>query len=501
MKQYQLPIFKLLLLSSSCSLILSGCGESTSSVSSTGTDLVSTAQDTPVSVVGRITAFGSIFVNGVKYAVDNASLKNDRPDGIKTLNESDLKIGMVVNINGNRNGTRGNATSISYNELIAAPVTSVTVDSDGIGSLMAGGKQINVSETTMFHGDGSRESLQTIIRGDWIQVSGYVGSDGSIDATMISFETEAKHANRAELEGVVSNLDATTQHLTLNGIDVDYSGAIMTPASRSLADGISVEVSGKIDIASNTMLAKHIKLDRSSSDLDKEDSESNDEDENHELELQGIVSDAATGQFTLAGVAVIYDATTRLSGLTIEQIQDGLFLEEVEGRYNAEGQLVASKIKVENHSINGVSDERHSAKQLKLSSAISAIDADSSTLTVMGYDVSITASTLLKDNGQGRYRFNITSLSIGDYVDVVLIKNTQGGYTLKKLQREQMESASSLKGVVSQVNDDGSVIVGMTTVALPAGNTATVGQKIEVEGMFDLASQRLTATLMKLTNR
>lgn len=488
MKQLPLPTFKLLLLSASCSLILSGCGESTSLDASSGNDS-STSFDTPVSVVGRITAFGSIFVNGVKYEVDNASLKNDRPDGVRTLNESDLKIGMVVNINGSRNGTKGSAASISYNELIAAPVTNVTIDSDGIGSLMAGGKQINISETTMFHGDSSRESLLAVVRGDWIQVSGYVGSDGSIDATMISFETEAKHANRAELEGIVSKLDTTSQQLTLNGIDVDYSTAIITPTSRSLADGISVEVSGKIDIASNTMLAKHIKLEHSSSDLDKEDPDSNDEDENHELELQGIVSGAATGQFTLAGVEVIYDATTRLSGLTIEQIQDGLFLEEVEGRYNAAGQLVASKIKVENHSINGVSDARHSAKQLKLSGSISAIDSDNSTLTVMGYDVAITASTLLQDNGQGRYRFNIKSLSVGDYVDVVLIKNADDDYTLRKLQRERMESASSLKGVVSQVNDDGIVIVGKTKVVLPDGNTATVGQKIEVEGSFDLSSQ------------
>jgi hypothetical protein len=501
MKQF--PTFKLLLLSASCSLILSACGGSgtttATNVSPTtdpSTTAPVTAVSTPVSVVGRITAFGSIYVNGVRYDINNANLNNDGPDGTKALNESDLKIGMVVNLTGTRTGTTGSATSVSYNELIEAPVTSVSINNSGIGSLIAGGKQINISNTTMFYGGTSRSSINNIVAGDWIEVSGYVGSDGSIDATMVSYETEVDHANRAEIEGIVSNLDATTQQFTLNGINVDYSAAILSSTTTALTNGLPVEVYGTLNTTTNSLIATHIEIEHSSSHLDSSYSghSDHDNDGNYEYELQGIVSGATAGQFTLAGVTVLYDTSTRFSGLSSAQIQDGLFLEEVEGRYNAQGQFVASEIEVENHSINGVSDDNYSMNELEVSSTVSAIDTVNNTLTVMGYTVAITASTLLKDDDRGEYYFNINSLSVGDYVEADLIKNTDNSYSLRKLERERMEYGSSIEGSVSQVNVDGSVVIGATTIVLPTGRTAAVGQRIEVDGTYDPSSQTLMGT-------
>ena len=493
----QNPPFKLLLLSASCSLILSACGGvSTSNTSTSLSEAPVTAVSTPVSVVGRITAFGSVYVNGVKYEVNNASLKNERPDGTKNLSESDLKIGMVVNINGNRTGTTGTATSVSYDELVEAPVTNVSINSTGIGSFVAGGKQVNISSTTMFYGDTSRTSIASIVAGDWVEVSGYVGSDGSVDATLVSYETRDSHGNQAEFEGIISNYNAATQHFTLNGIDVDFSNAILSSTTVSLANGVAVEVYGTLDTTLTKLAATHLKLEHSSSDLDSDHSE-NDESyhsEGSESELQGIVSGATSGQFQLAGVTVLYNAMTRLSGLLSTQIQDGLFLEEVEGHFNGQGQLIADKIKVESHSINGVSDDRYSTNELKVSSIITAIDTANSTLTIMGYPVAITASTLLKDDDRDEYYFNINSLSVGDFAEALLIKNTDNSYSLKKLERERMDFGSTLKGVVNQVNADASVVVGATTIILPSGRTAVVDMKIKVEGTFDLSSQTLTAT-------
>lgn len=342
----------------------------------------------------------------------------------------------------------------------------------------------------MFYGDASRASIVDIVEGDWIEVSGYIGSDGSVDATMISYETETAHGNRAELEGIVSNLDIDTQHLTLNGIDVDYSAAILSTTSIALANGLSVEVYGTLDTTTNSLVATHLEIEHSSSDLDT----GSHDDDGHEYELQGIVSGATTGQFTIAGIRVLYDTTTRFYGLTSEQIQDGLFLEEVEGHYNTQGQFVANKIEVENHSINGVSDDRYSTNELEISSTISAIDTVNNTLTVMGYTVSITASTLLKDDDRGEYYFNINSLSVGDYVEADLIKNTDNSYSLRKLERERMEYSSSIEGTVTQLNADGSVVIGETTIVLPVGRTAVVGQRIEVDGTFDPSSQTMLAT-------
>lgn len=486
----QQVLFKRLALSTACGLILAGCGGGGSPSSTATTPAVTTpAVTTPVSVIGRITAFGSIYVNGVRYEINNADLKNDGPDGSTALNESDLKIGMVVNLTGSLAGTSGTATSVSYNELIEAPVTSVAIDASGTGTLVAGGKTINVSNTTIFYGGNTRASITTIVAGDWIEVSGYVGSDGSIDATMISYETESSHGNRAEFEGLLSNLDTTAQTFTLNGITINYATAIM--ATSALTNGMLVEVYGALDTTTNTLVASYVEPEHSSNHLD-DDHNGNDYD-SHKYELQGIVSGATASQFTLAGVTVLYGSTTRFDGLTAAQIQDGLFLEEVEGQYNAQGQFVASKIELEHHSINGVSDSRYSSNELEVEAPISAIDTANNTLTVMGYTVAISASTILKDDDRGEYYFNINSLAVGDYVEAVLIKNTDNSYSLRKLEREGYESLSSIEGVIAQVNTDGSVVLGKTTVVLPAGRTVSVGQKIEVDGTFDESSQTFTA--------
>ena len=479
---------KLSLISALCSTILAGCGGGSDTSTTSVLDASTSTTPTPVSVVGRITAFGSVYVNGVRYEVDSATINNTGPDGNQPLQESDLKIGMVVNLTGSRNGTSGTATSVSYNELLKAPITAINLNGTGIGTITAGGQTVNVSNTTVFYGSSTIASVTGLQVGDWIEVSGYAGSDGTIDATMVSYEAENSSASNAEVEGIVSNLNTSTQTFTLNGIEVNYAGAVVRTAA-TLTNGMRVEVYGTLDTVTNSLNATYIEPDHSSSDLD--DDAYSDHDDGHEYELQGIVSNASTGQFTLAGVTVLYNNTTRFSGTTAAQIQDGLFLDEVEGSYNAQGQLVAREIEVEYYSVNGVSDDSYASNELEVESAVSAIDVANNTITVMGYTVAITASTLMKDDDRGDYYFNISSLSVGDYVEAVLLKNTDNSYTLRKLERESVEQWSSIEGTVSQVNADGSVVVGATTVFLPAGRTVLVGHRIEVEGNFDAASQTL----------
>ena len=438
--------------------------------------------------MGRITAFGSVYVNGVRYETNSATINNTGPEGSQSLQESDLKIGMVVNLTGSRTGTSGTATSVSYNELLEAPITAINLNGSGTGTITAGGQTINISNTTVFYGGTARAAITALQVGDWIEVSGYVGSNGTIDATLVSYETESSHHSHAEIEGIISNLNTTAQTFTLNGISVSYAGAVIRTAA-TLTNGMRVEVYGTLNTGTNSLTATYIEPEHSSSDLD--DDADNDHDDGHEYELQGIVSNASAGQFTLAGVTVLYNNATRFSGITAAQIQNGLFIDEVEGGYNAQGQLVAREIEVEYRSVNGVSDDNYASNELEVESTVSAINTTNNTITVMGYTAAITASTLMKDDDRGDYYFNINSLRVGDYVEAVLLKNTDNSYTLRKLERESAEQWSSIEGTVSQVNADGSVVIGATTVVLPAGRTAAVGNRIEVEGNFDAGIQTL----------
>ena len=93
------PILALLVL-----LVAAGCSDSDSYAPST-LPVVITADD--IVVVGPITGFGSVVVNGKVYDTTNAMVRMD--DQPRTA--SDLRIGMIVSLGGTIDTTTGAATT------------------------------------------------------------------------------------------------------------------------------------------------------------------------------------------------------------------------------------------------------------------------------------------------------------------------------------------------------------------------------------------------------
>ena len=74
---------------------------------------------------GSVTGFGSVFVNGVKFETGSATFDiDDSGSG----SQDDLAIGMVVKVNGsiNDDGVTGTATSISFDDELQGPVSSLS---------------------------------------------------------------------------------------------------------------------------------------------------------------------------------------------------------------------------------------------------------------------------------------------------------------------------------------------------------------------------------------
>src|SRR5256885_5141775 len=80
----------------------------------------------PVTTVGSITGFGSIFVNGVEYATAGAQIGIDGQPGT----EAQLSVGDVVTVVGDRKSTRLNSSHlvISYAVFCLKKKTSTTLD-------------------------------------------------------------------------------------------------------------------------------------------------------------------------------------------------------------------------------------------------------------------------------------------------------------------------------------------------------------------------------------
>jgi hypothetical protein len=96
---------------------LSGCGGGGSTVAGIG--------GTGKIASGTITAFGSIWVNGIKYDIDSALLEVNDDDGAG-LSQDDLRIGMVVTVTAVVEGSSGVASLVVYDNEIEGPVSGLT---------------------------------------------------------------------------------------------------------------------------------------------------------------------------------------------------------------------------------------------------------------------------------------------------------------------------------------------------------------------------------------
>src|SRR5206468_1903760 len=106
------------------SLWLVGCG---GGGGGSQTSVVAPADSSqPTVAVGRIDAFGSVFVNGVEFDTSRASF---HVRGASAANDRALSVGMVVRVTGSHDDSgHGTATAVSFDAQTAGPVTDVSVD-------------------------------------------------------------------------------------------------------------------------------------------------------------------------------------------------------------------------------------------------------------------------------------------------------------------------------------------------------------------------------------
>ena len=122
-------------------------------------------------IVGVITGFGSIWVNGIEVEYDAATPV--RIDG-RDAKGGDLKVGQIAVITASGSGARVSARSIAVRHEVSGPVEAV--DADGTGFRVAGQR---VSAAGRIWGNAVPKA------GDWVAVSGLAGPDGGIVATRI----------------------------------------------------------------------------------------------------------------------------------------------------------------------------------------------------------------------------------------------------------------------------------------------------------------------------
>lgn len=208
----------------------------------------------PVAAVayGRVTEFGSVWVDGVRYDTTNAVFMIDGEPGT----QADLGIGDIVFLTGRSipGGSTGTAEEIALDHVVVGPIKSI----DGTtGAIVALGQSINVTVETAF-ADSIARGLADLRVGAQIEVSGFRKNAGEIEATRIAKRSSASAELRTT--GKVASVDTAAKRLNVAALVVDYAAATVLPVGHVFTIGDVVEVRGSTLAANGSLVATSVKL-------------------------------------------------------------------------------------------------------------------------------------------------------------------------------------------------------------------------------------------------
>ncbi len=286
---------------------------------------------------GTVTGIGSITVNGVKFNTDNSAIyiegvrvdDPDRADGDElSLRGFGFNEGQVVRVVGsfNADGKTGTAEAVYYNDSIEGPVEDANPIDPSTQELVVMGQTVIVDSQTKPAG----VNLVTFNNDDLVEVSGLMDELGRIRAGYLEIKGTFTNGEDAEVKGIVTG--DTGNSFSINGLTVDYSGAIELPVG-GIQNGMQVEIKGTYDGQLHAVT------------IEREDDIGGGDDD--EVEYEGIVSNAAgytrAGDSFILGTQVVQTSpSTIFKGGLDTDVALGTRL-EAEG-YLSAGILIANEI-------------------------------------------------------------------------------------------------------------------------------------------------------------
>lgn len=370
--------------------------------------------------VGVISGFGSVIVNGVRFDDSRATITMD--DAVATRDR--LRVGMRVQVRGriHADGT-GVADSIQYNDCMQGPITALNRVQNTVAVM---GQTAWVDDDTVLDGVTLRD-MNSFAVGDWVEVS--CVPDAATNRWRVTrmerlgaFEDGV---SAIEAKGPVAGLDLAAGTFTMNGMQVDFHGVAAGDRPAGLANGMTVEVSGR-HYASGVFTADRLR-DRDRDRLSRPDGEGE--------ELEGYVSAfVSIADFVLDGQKVDASAAVIRNG-TAADIADGVKV-EVEGTMSG-GVLVASVvvIKLQNN--------------LRVEAGLQAKDTTLSTVTLLGRTFKITADTELRDRIASPTQPKVVTLEAfnpADRLELKAYKDSAGNLIATRIERSEADALVVVKG-------------------------------------------------------
>jgi hypothetical protein len=414
-----------------------------------------------VTATGSITGFGSVHVNGVHYVTTGATITLDDSPGT----ESDLRVGQVVRIEGrlDQDGINGTATRVIFDDEVEGPVQSIDFASSRLVVL---GRTVQVSAQTSFDDSISPRSLEGVAVGDRIEVSGRVATTGVVEATRIERKTAQ---SSVEVKGTIVSLDTNTRSFALSQLTVSYASAQLNGfASGQPANGDRVEAFGTVD-GNGVLVATRIEKESGGSAGNADE----------QADYEGLITSFVSAtDFSVAGQRVTTTATTAYEGGTASSLALDVPV-EVEGRFNASGVIVATRVQFRRDS------------DTEFSGRVDSVNAAGNSLVVFGVTIRVNSLTRFEDHsGADVQRFSLANVAVGDYVEVD-VYNDGSGLLATKLERDDSQGEVQLEGVAQNVAAPSFTVGGVTVTT--DGSTEfrdTNGVTINAAAFFQAAPGR-----------
>lgn len=301
--------------------------------------------------VGKITAFGSVWVNGIEFDTTGAGITKDGISVLDAVTDDQdeppkhLSVGMIVTVRGtfSPDGKTGKASSIEFSDNLEGPISAGSINADNqtfevLGQTVKAGADTVFDRITGFSG---------LADGNIVEVSGFVDASGIIQASYISLKSETfegyktEYESEIEVKGNIANLNPDAKTFTIGIQTIDYSNAIFKKITvDALADGLYVEVKSAEGVVGGLLIASEVELEENGHPAEVD----------HEFKVEGYVTDVSAlteGVFEMQGQTVRITSNTIFEdGASVADIAVNVKV-EAEGMVDADGVLVADKIKIE----------------------------------------------------------------------------------------------------------------------------------------------------------
>jgi len=392
---------------------------------------------------GVITAKGSVFVNGIEFSTNGATIKIDDNPGL----ESDLKVGMIVKVKGASDDAtkKGTAVEIEARDALEGTISSIDAANNTI-TVMGQTVRIEDNVTRLNDDDTVKVFASAAFAvGNVVEVNGFPDDQGGLRATRVAKKTSGE----LELKGFVTGLGASSFGLSLTPggaatLTVNFSAGQL-PAG--LANGSLVEVKSNAAPSGGAITATLIKLEDALGA------------EGEKVEVEGIVSSGTLSSFVVNGQQVVTSSATQFEGGLSTDFAVGIKV-EAEGPLNAGGAIEATKITFKS--------------SIKLEGDASAISA--SGLTLLGKSVAINSFTRI-DNGP---------LANGSHVEVRASLDRNGNLIASRIIVQSASTRAILQGPVSAFSAAAGTLTILNTAIATNGTT-------EFRISSDAADQAVTA--------